>query len=138
MRLQLWKLYNNEKIDFMEKYDSTPPVNRSIDRTYFLKSYSYGFLIFASWFILLLFIKNDEYLSYILASFIFYPLAKVLFDWLFGFKLRHRINKQKSGAYYLEQLLFVINLVIFHISILLAPFGILFLLIRIIVIRVKR
>src|SRR5699024_7571971 len=25
--------------DFMEKYDPTPPVDRSIDRSYFLKSY---------------------------------------------------------------------------------------------------
>src|SRR5690625_6075598 len=35
----------NVEMDFMEKYDSTPPINRSIDRSYFLKSYGYGFII---------------------------------------------------------------------------------------------
>lgn len=38
----------NVETDFMEKYDPTPPINRSIDRSYFLKSYGYGFLYLQS------------------------------------------------------------------------------------------
>ncbi|WP_249870761.1 STM3941 family protein [Oceanobacillus saliphilus] len=130
----------NEKLDFMEKYDPTPQVNRSINRSYFLKSYSYGFIIFALSFILfyLLISKNDDYLFYIIVSFIFYPFAKVLIDLLVGFKLRHRLDKQKGVTYYFEQLIFMFDLFLFHVSLFIAPIGILFLLIRFIVIRIKR
>gem|GEM_PF-5423603 len=130
----------NVEMDVMEKYDSTPPINRSIDRSYFLKSYRYGFIIFAISFILfyLLISKNNDYLFYIIISFILYPFAKVLIDWLFGFKLRHSLDKQKGITYYLEQLKFMFDFILFHMSLFVAPIGIVFLLIRFIVIRMKR
>src|SRR5690625_3024393 len=54
----------NVEMDVMEKYDSTPPINRSIDRSYFLKSYRYGFIIFAISFILFyLLIRSEEHTS---------------------------------------------------------------------------
>ena len=130
----------NEETDFMEKYDPTPPINRSINRLYFLKSYGYGFFIFAISFIFfyLLISKNDNYLFYIIVSFILYPFAKVLIDWLFGFKVRHRLDKQKGVTYYLDQLIFMFDFLLFHVSLFIAPIGILFLLIRFITIRMKR
>src|SRR5699024_3828802 len=39
--------------DFMEEYDPTPTVDRSIDRSYFLKSYGYSLFMFVLSFILL-------------------------------------------------------------------------------------
>src|SRR5699024_2752094 len=118
----------NEETDFMEKYDPTPPINRSINRLYFLKSYGYGFFIFAISFIFfyLLISKNDNYLFYIIVSFILYPFAKVLIDWLFGFKVRHRLDKQKGVTYYLDQLIFMFDFLLFHVSLFIAPIGILF------------
>lgn len=126
--------------DFMEKYDLTPKVNRSINGSYFLKSYGYGFIIFAVSFILfyLLASKNDDYLFYIIISFIFFPFGRVLIDWLFGFKLRHSIDKQKGITYYFRQLEFMLDLILFYASLLFGPIGIIFLLIRYIVIRLKR
>lgn len=131
---------HNRETEFMEKYDPNPPIDRSIDRAYFLKSYGYGLFIFALSFLLfyLLTSKNGDYLFYIIMSFILYPFAKVLIDWLFGFKLRHSLDKQKGFTYYLEQLKFLFDLFLFHVSFFVAPFGIVFLVIRFIVIRVKR
>ncbi|WP_416150192.1 STM3941 family protein [Salipaludibacillus sp. HK11] len=130
----------NEETDFMEKYDPTPPINRSINRSYFLKSYGYGFILFAISFILfyLLISKDDNYLFYIIVSFILYPFAKVLIDWLFGFKLRHRLDKQKGITYYFKQLIIMFDFFLFHVSLFIAPIGILFLLIRYTVIRIKQ
>ncbi len=130
----------NEEVDFMEKYNPVPPSKLSINRSYFLKSYGYGFLMFAFSFILFYWLisKNDNYLFYIVVSFILYPFAKVLVDWLFRFKLKHRLDNQKGITYYFDQLLFMFDLFLFHVSLFVAPFGLLFLLIRFIVIRLKR
>src|SRR5699024_2944454 len=66
---------------FMEEYDLTPTVDRSIDRSYFLKSYVYSLFMFVLSFILfyLLISRSSFYLFYIVISFILYPFAKVLF-----------------------------------------------------------
>lgn len=118
--------------DFMKKYDQTPPVDRTIDRSYFLKAYGYGFFIFALSFIFfyLLISQSNNYLFYIIVSFILYPFAKALIDWMFGFKLRHSINKQKGFTYYMDQLLFLMDALLFHVSFFVGPIGIVFLLIR--------
>lgn len=130
----------NIETDFMEKYDPTPPINRSIDRFYFFKSYGYGLFIFALSFFMfyLLTSKNNDYLFYIIVSLILYPFAKVLMDWLFGFKLRHFLDKQKGFTYYYRQLELVFDLILLHVSLFVAPIGMVFLLIRYIVIRIKR
>src|SRR5699024_8015649 len=129
-----------EETDFMEKYDPAPPINRSIDGQYFLRSYGYGLIIFILSFILfyLLISQYSNYFFYIIVSLVLYPLAKVLVDWLFGFKLTHKLDKQKGLTYYFYQLKFIFDLFLFHVSIFVAPFGFLFLLIRFIVIRMKR
>lgn len=125
--------------DFMEEYDPTPTVDRSIDRSYFLKSYGYSLFMFVLSFILfyLLISRSGVYLFYIVISFILYPFAKVLFDWLFGFKVRHALDKQKGITYYFDQLMFLFDYIVFHVSLFIAPIGMLFLLIRFIVNRVK-
>lgn len=125
--------------DFLETYDPTPPVDRSIDKSYFLKAYGYGLFIFAIAFIFfyLLISKNNDYLFYIIISFILYPFAKVLIDWLFGFKLRHAIDKQKGATYYFQQLIFVLDFILFHVSLLVSPFGFLLLLICYIVNKIR-
>ena len=59
-------------------------------------------------------------------------------DWLVGCKFRNKIEKQKGVTYYFKQLLYMFDFILFHVSFLIAPFGILFLLIRMVVIRIKR
>src|SRR5699024_12736244 len=95
----------NTQTYFMEVYYPTPPVDRSIYRSYFLKSYGYCPFMFVFSFILfyLLISRSGVYLFYIVISFILYPFAKVLFDWLFGFKVRHALDKQKGITYYFDQ-----------------------------------
>src|SRR5699024_12584883 len=63
--------------DFMEEYDPTPTVDRSIDRSYFLKSYGYSLFMFVFSFILffLLIIRSVVYLFYIVFSFVLYPFV---------------------------------------------------------------
>lgn len=53
-------LTKNIETDFMKKYDPTPPVDRSINRSYFLKSYGYGSFIFALSFILFYFLISKD------------------------------------------------------------------------------
>lgn len=131
---------HNVDTDFLEKYDPTTPVDRSIDKSYFLDAYGYGFALFSFSFILfyLLTSQNNDYLFYIIMCFFLFPFAKVLIDWLFGFKLKHAVDKQKGITYYLYQLMYMFDFFLFHVSLLVAPIGILFLLIRYIVIRIKR
>lgn len=126
--------------EFIEKYDPTPPVDRTIDRTYFLKAYGYSLFIFALSFILFywLITKSSGYLVYIMVSLLLFPFAKGLIDSIFGFSLRHKIDKQKGVTYYFDQLLFMFDVLLFHSSVFIGPVGILFLLIRFFVIRIKR
>jgi len=131
---------HNLETDFMEKYDPTPKVDRTINKDYFVNAYGHGLIIFGFSFIVfyLLTGKNGDYLFYIIVSLILFPFAKVLIDWLFGFKLKEVLDRQKGFTYYLDQLKYLFALILFHVSFFLAPIGILFLLIRYIVIRVKR
>lgn len=126
--------------EFMKKYDAAPPVNRTIDRSYFLKSYGKSLFIFAFFFIFIYMLigATNDYLLYIMISFILYPLAKVTFDWLFGFKVRHWLDQQKGFTFYYEQLVFVFESIVFHVSIFLAPAGVLFLTIRHFINRKRR
>jgi hypothetical protein len=130
----------HEKKEFMKKYDPTPPVDRAIDRSYFLKAYKYGVVLFAFAFVIFYVMIGGEqsYLVYIIISFLLFPFAKVLIDWLFGFKLRHKLDKQKGVTYYFDTLLYMFDFALFHLSFFIAPLGIVFLFIRYIVIRFKR
>jgi hypothetical protein len=130
----------HEKKEFMEKYDPTPPADRSIDRSYFLKAYKYGLILFAFAFVIFYLMIGGEqaYLVYIIVSFLLFPFAKVLIDWLFGFKLRHKLDKQKGFTYYFDTLLYMFDFALFHLSFFIAPIGIIFLFVRYIVIRIKQ
>src|SRR5699024_12169101 len=56
--------------DFTEEYDPTPPDDRSIDRSYYLKSYGYSLFMFILSFILYyLFISGSDFY---LISFLIY------------------------------------------------------------------
>lgn len=129
-----------DEVDFIEKYNPIPPNKLSIDRAYFLKAYGYSLLFFVSLFIFFYWLmsKNNDYLFYISLSFVAFPFAKVLIDWLFRFKFVQRLDHQKGVTYQFDRLLFLFDVLLFHISLFIAPFGLLFLLIRFIVNRLRR
>src|SRR5699024_11836727 len=104
----------------------------------FLKSYGYSLFMFVLSFILfyLLISRSGVYLFYIVISFILYPFAKVLFDWLFGFKVRHALDKQKGITYYFDQLMFIFDYIVFLVRLFVFAIGMLFLLLLFIVIVV--
>lgn len=128
----------NEK-EFIRKYDPEAAVDKTIDRKYFLKAYGYGLFIFGLFFVLfyVLMNQNNDYFMYIILSFFTFPFAKVLIDAMYGFTFRHKIDKQQGVTYYFTQLLFFHDVILFHISLFLGPFGLLFLLIRKVVRRMK-
>src|SRR5699024_10873437 len=99
----------------------------------------YSLFMFALSFILfyLLISRIGVYLFYIVISFILYPFPKVLFDWLFGFKVRHALDNQKGITYDIDQQMYLVDYIVFHVQLYIAPVGMLLLLIRVIVNRVK-
>lgn len=129
----------DSKKDFMKKYDPEPLAPLVIDGNYFKKAYGYSVFIFVIMFILfyLLIDGSNGYLAYIIASFFLFPFAKVLFDWIGVYKFRQKLEKQKGATYYLHQIEIFFDAILFHVSIFVAPIGLLFLLIRYIVRKAK-
>lgn len=122
----------DSKQDFMNKYDAQPLADLVIDNTYFKKAYGYSIFIFLFMFVLfyLLLDSGNDYLFYIIINFFTFPFAKVLIDRLGVYKIRQRLEKQKGPTYYFDQLKYLFDSLLFHVSIFIAPFGLLFLLIR--------
>src|SRR5699024_3027152 len=80
------------------------------------------FFIFLYIFFIYFIINYDTcYLIYIIISFILYPFARALIDLIFGFKLRHLLDKQKVVTYYFNQLLFFLDFILYHLSLFVAP-----------------
>src|SRR5699024_10913603 len=129
----------NIEREFMEKYDPSPPIDKSIGKSFFKKAYGYSFFMFALAFVFFYFLisKDTGYLIYIIISFILYPFARSLIDLMFGFKLRHLLDKQKGVTYYFNQLLFLLDFILYHLSLFVAPIAIIVLLIRYIIIKIK-
>src|SRR5699024_2852691 len=82
--------------------------------------YGYSLFMFVLSFILfyLLISRSGVYFFYIVISFILYPFAKVLFDWLFVFKVRHALDTQKGITYYFDLLMFLFDYIVCHVSLL--------------------
>lgn len=127
---------NHEPVDsqqyYMERYGLEPPTGLIIDKDYFKKAFGYSAFIFLIMFILfyvLLDFRNG-YLSYIIVSFFTFPFAKVLIDWMGVYKLRQKLEQQEGFTYYFYQIKYFLDALLFHASYLIAPFGLLFLLIR--------
>src|SRR5699024_1375445 len=123
----------------IEKYDPSPTIDKSVGKSFFKKAYGYSFFMFALAFVFFYFLisKDTGYLIYIIISFILYPFARALIDLIFGFKLRHLLDKQKVVTYYFNQLLFFLDFILYHLSLFVAPIAIIVLLIRYIIIKIK-
>lgn len=97
-----------------------------ITKDYFLSTYSISLLIAGfSWYILAM-----KDITLIIVSFLLFPFAKVLYDAIIGFKIDEKMKKQDSVFIYFYRLIYTIYLLLFIFSFVIAPFGVLFLLVR--------
>lgn len=93
---------------------------------YFLKTYVISLLIGGfSWSILSI---GD--IPLIIGSFLLFPFAKVFYDAVIGFKIDEKIKKQDRMLPAFYGLIYTVYLLLFLFSFFVAPFGILFLIIR--------
>src|SRR5699024_1192291 len=102
-----------------------------INQTYFMKNYL--LCVVLGVFSMLLFYWDEgdfSSLTYIIVSFILFPFAKLIFDVIIGFKMKAIIESQTFIFYYAYQLIYIVYLLLFLFSLPIAPFGILFLIVR--------
>src|SRR5699024_3395632 len=128
----------NIENEFMEKYDPSPTIDKSVGKSFFKKAYGYSFFMFALAFVFFYFLisKDTGYLIYIIISFILYSFARLFIDLIFVFKLIHLLDKQKFVTYYFNQLFFFLDFILYHLSLFVAPIAIIVLLIRYIIIKI--
>src|SRR5699024_8233286 len=95
------------------------------------KSYL-GSLILAVFAMLIFYWDEGDFssLTYIIVSFILFPFAKLIFDVIIGFKLKEFIYHQTIVTYYTYKLIYIVYFILFLFCLSLAPFGILFIIIR--------
>src|SRR5699024_11400848 len=120
----------NIESEFMEKYDPSPPIDKSVGKSFFKKAYGYRFFMFALAFVFFYFLisKDTGYLIYIIISFILYPFARALIDLMFGFNLRILLDKKKGVTYYFIKLFFLLDFFLFHLIFFFVLFVFIFLL----------
>lgn len=106
-------------------------MNENISLSYFLKSYGVGLF----WLIVVLIGVNiaeaedgQAIAMYFILSFVLFPLAKLVYDLLIGFRYpeQHRYFHTTAGPQ-LAKLILFIYLILLIFSIVLAPIGILYL-----------
>lgn len=111
--------------------DKTKKRHDRVNRKYMLRSYGYSLIMtgVAS----LFFYWGDELdknSSLLIVSLILFPFAKLIYDVLVGFKLDDWIDKQSFIVIYVYQFKYLIHFFIYLFSFFLAPFGVLYLLVR--------
>lgn len=124
-------LTRHEKSNKVKRANESFQLADKITKKYFLKTY--GLSLFLVGFTSLLFYWSDdlnERMPLIIASFFLFPFAKVLFDAIIGFKLNEKEKKQTYIFLYFYQLIYFVYLLLFLFSFFIAPFGILFLIVR--------
>lgn len=124
--------FNLKEHDRMEQSNKTNRTKSSfkledkITKEYFLDTYGISLCIAGfSWIIL-----SIEDITLIIGSFLLFPFAKVLYDAIIGFKLDEKVKKQESLIIYFYGLIYTVYLLLFLFSVAIAPFGILFMIVR--------
>ncbi|WP_208591442.1 hypothetical protein [Gracilibacillus suaedae] len=138
---RLYKYHDESKklSDQLAAYHEERKEYSQVNRKYFLKKYGQSALWALGLTILFSFDKDGcswMYLSII--SFFIYPFAKVIYDVIFGFRYEFKIKKQSFATIYVYQSKYFIQFFVYIFSLLLAPFGILYLLIRAVYLWIKR
>jgi len=92
------------------------------------KSFGISFIITVV--ALIFFSMTNDSTSALIVFFILYPFAKIVYDILLGFKLSFKIKKQDFSTIYLTQFHYLLNFLVYMFSLVIAPFGVLYLILR--------
>ncbi len=103
---------------------------RQVNGKYFLKSYVFSLILTGVMYFLIYVPTNNDNMPFLITSFFLYPFAKIIYDVLLGFKLDYRMEKQSFISVYYIQLRFIIHLILYFVSLFLAPIGFLYLILR--------
>lgn len=122
-------------IDRLDPYVLT---HLRFDVAYFKSAYLISLLYFAIFGILSYFLMESvEYLFLSIMNFFTYPFARVIADLMGLQKLKKKLNRQRGLTLHLYRMLYSIEIILFHISFLLSPLGILYLLVLFFVLKFK-
>ena len=106
-----------------------------VNGSYLLKLYGISLLLTIGAFFMLHVTDDDESAFILVIPLVFYPYAKVIWDILVGFKLKHKMDKDESSvSMFFYRFMFFVDMVIYFFSIVLAPIGIVY----VIVVSVRR
>lgn len=119
----------------LRRADRRPPQPSSVpfDRKYVSKAYLMGLPGCMMFLLLLYFTDEFDLSSVIIISYVLYPFSKFLYDVIIGIRMGRVIKNPKNEIVgrELDKIQFGMHfVVVFFLSIFLAPFGMLFLLIR--------
>lgn len=124
--------FNLEKVERQGRSSGTIRTKNSsrlkdkISKEYFLQTYGISFLIAC----FSLFILSIDDMTWIIGSFLLFPFAKIVYDVIIGFKIDEKMKKQDTLVPAFYGLIYTIYLLLFLSSIVVAPFGIVFMVIR--------
>jgi Ca2+/Na+ antiporter len=139
-RARLYEHGESKKLsEQLAAYDEERRAYSQINRKYFVKAYVQSLLWALGLTILFSFDKEESSWMYLsIVSFFIYPFAKVIYDVIFGFRYEFKIKKQSFATIYVYQSKYFIQFLVYIFSLLFAPFGILYLLIRAVYLWIKR
>ena len=132
----LWKIHSQavDRVlteEELSKMDQKEGEKDNITVDYIISSYRTSLLISLPLVILFYLIGGEAgFILLALILFILYPFAKLVYDILIGFKINRIIEKQADVNIHIWDLLFIIDFVIYVLTIFIAPFGIIYMLFK--------
>lgn len=104
--------------------------NRKIDTKYLFKAYGYSFIITVGAFSLSRIGDDGNYTPGLVLSFILHPFAKIIFDVIIGFKISFIVRKERYMYIFIMQLMISVYVLLYLFSLFIAPFGILYVILK--------
>ncbi|MFD1414479.1 STM3941 family protein [Oceanobacillus jeddahense] len=106
-------------------------IQSQVNGSYFLKAYGISLLLMGGAFLMFHWSDQGNYTSLLIVSFILYPYAKVIWDVLLGFRLSYKMDKDESSiSMFFYRFMVFVHIFMFLFSIVLAPFGILYVIVK--------
>ncbi|TFJ92767.1 STM3941 family protein [Lentibacillus salicampi] len=98
-----------------------------VNGKYLLQSYGISLLLTVAAFLMFHWSDDEGNTPLLVASFILYPFAKVIWDVLLGFRLRYKMDKDESSvSMFFYRFIFFVHLLLYLFSLVIAPLGILY------------
>lgn len=118
---------NNTLHEQIDKDHIAEEDNKEINGKYMLKAYIISLIIS-----IFAYIFFSAEIDFLILSFLFYPFAKIFYDNILGFKLSYKWKKQEMNFLYgIHVFHYLLNILVYYLSVLIAPLGILCLIIKV-------